>query len=681
MDRAGSVATLVIAAPPVNALGAEVRIGLMAGIARAAADPGVLAVVIRGEGRGFSAGAEIAELGDPAGAPTLPEVIAALDDLGRPVIAALHGAALGGGLELALGAHHRIADATTMLGFPEVTLGLLPGAGGTQRAPRLIGAGRALDLMLTARRITADEALAIGLIDGVVKDGLVEAALALAAELGAEAAAGRRPLATRDRRDGMADPAAYLAEIAAARRIARGRLPAPERIVDCVEAAQLLPFDQGMILERAAFVELRDGPESAGLRHAFRAERGVARVAGATAVAHDVTRVAVIGLDDDGAALALALASGGVQVTVSARGGDALVAGLGRIAAEQERQVAEGTLTEAARDAAWARVIPAADPDALRSAGMVILAPPFGSEGPLIGGALDSLAAGLSPNAVLATASAMPGLDALAAATGRAGNVIGFRLTPPRLVELAVAGVSSPEAVATGLALARRAGCIAIRVADAPGLILPRLQGALFRAADHVLEEGATPAALDAALRAFGLPLGPCEAQDHAGLDRRFPPSPEGEATGLAALLCAAGRTGRQAAGFYPAGAGIEAPDDPEVLALLAELRRAKGIVPRRLGAEEMRRRCLTALANEGARLIEDRVVARPSDIDAAMVAGGAFPRWEGGPMFWAGRRGLLVLRADMRRWADAAPAEWQVSGLIDELIRTGRSLADLDAD
>jgi 3-hydroxyacyl-CoA dehydrogenase len=672
LERTGAVAVLVMDAPPVNALGARLRAGLMTAIAAAAADGGVQALVLRGAGRGFSAGADIAEFGRAAVPPGLAEVVAALEATGKPVVAALHGPILGGGLELALGAHHRIAAPDASLGFPEVSLGLLPGAGGTQRTPRLIGAARALDLMLTGRRVPAAEALAMGLIDAVVEGDLAAAALALAAELGAEAAAGRKPVPTCDRRDGLADPAAYLAEVAAARQAVAGRLPAPARIVDCVEAAQLLPFAQGMTFERAAFAEMRDSPESAGLRHVFRSERLAARASEGVA-ARRVDRAAVIGLGADGAALALALAAAGLAVTVRAADRAALAAGLGRIAAEQERQVAAGNLTGADRDAAWARITPAQDAAALAEAEFVVVAPPPGE---------DRTAAGLAlpAGALLASAAAAPDLAALAAGAGRSG-AIGFRLTPPRLVELAVGAGSAPEAVATGLALARRMGCLAVRTAAAPGLILPRLQTALFQAADHVLEEGATPAALDAALRAFGLPLGPCEAQDRAGPDRWFPPDPSGSGTGLGSLLRTAGRLGDAAsAGYYRAGAPAEAPDDPEVLELLAELRRAKAIVPRRLGAEEMRRRCLTALANEGARLLGEGVAARASDIDAAMVAGGAFPRWEGGPMFWAARRGLIVLRADIRRWGETAPDHWQVAPLIDELIRTGRSLAELDA-
>jgi len=283
-ERQGAVAILVIDAPPVNALGAAVRAGLVARLAEARADPGVSAVVVRGEGRMFSAGADISEFGKPSLAPILPEVIAAVEAMTKPVVAALHGAALGGGLELALGAHARVALVGSSLGLPEVTLGILPGAGGTQRLPRLIGAEAALRMMLTGRPVTAVEALDIGLVDRVVEADLTGAAMKLALDLARQGLS----VPTRDRCDGLGDPAAYGAALLAARATADPRQPAQARIIDCVAAARDLPFEQGLQRERAAFVDLVASPEAAALREAFREKRRLAREAAAALSAPDV---------------------------------------------------------------------------------------------------------------------------------------------------------------------------------------------------------------------------------------------------------------------------------------------------------------------------------------------------------------------------------------------------------
>jgi len=286
LERQGAVAILVIDAPPVNALGAAVRLGLMAGLVEAGGNPDIYAVVIRGDGRMFSAGADITEFGKPSKAPILPEVIAAAESMAKPVVAALHGSALGGGLELALGAHGRVALAGASLGLPEVTLGLLPGAGGTQRLPRLIGADAALRMMLTGRPVTAAEALALGLVDCVVEADLTGAAVELALDLARQGSS----VPTRSRRDGMDDPAAYSAALHSARAMADPRQPAQTRIIACVAAALDLPFDQGLQMERAAFVDLVASPEAAVLREAFREKRRLAREAATASFATDGTQ-------------------------------------------------------------------------------------------------------------------------------------------------------------------------------------------------------------------------------------------------------------------------------------------------------------------------------------------------------------------------------------------------------
>lgn len=686
-ERDGAVSLITIDASPVNALGAAVRAGLAEALQRALDDPGVGAIVLRSVGNTFSAGADIREFGKPVteGVPILPELCNRIEASSKPVIAAVQGAALGGGMELALAAHVRLAAPAARFGLPEVNLGLLPGAGGTQRTPRLIGAAASLRMMLTGKPVSAAEAQSVGLVDAVVDEGLWVAATALAAEMASEAAPPRR---TRDRREGMRDAATYQREVAEARARVDDRLPAPGRIVDCVEAAQLLSFDQGLAFERAAFEDLAAGPESAGLRRAFLAERRLAAFPEAGANPRNVGTIGVIGLGRRGALIADAALNAGLRVIAVARDSGALVAGLGRVAELQEAAIASGASTESARDAAWERLTPGADLSALGAADLVIEALP--EDEVLKAEVLTALAPLLPEGGVVVTAVSTLDPAVLGEVCGRPVDVVGLHLGLPsgsRLAEIAVSPATAPEAVATAAALLRRLGRLAVRVRAAEGLVGARLMAALRTACDMIVEAGATPAAVDGAFREFGFIKGPYEVADLVGLDQdwsarqrlaelgRAPPAGE-----LLDLLVGAGRLGQETGqGYYLHGEG-GLREDPEMLALLAELRAAKGIVPRRVGGEEIRLRGLTAMANEAARVLGEGVALRASDIDAAMVAGYGFPRWRGGPLSWATERGLLLLRADLRRYEPEAPAFWAVAPLIDRLIRDSSSFDDLDA-
>jgi 3-hydroxyacyl-CoA dehydrogenase len=687
-DRVGQVAVLVIDNPPVNALGHAVRAGLVEHLAAAIADPGVAAIVIRAEGRTFPAGADIREFGKPAQPPLLPDVCDAVEASPKPVIAALHGTALGGGLELALAAHVRIALDGAQLGLPEVSLGLLPGAGGTQRLPRLIGPEAALVMMTGGKPVTAAQAQAMGLIDGVVADDLAGSAVALAATLASE---GARPRPTRDRRDGMRDPVGYEAAVATARAAHRSdRLPAARRIVDCVEAALLLPFPQGMAFERTAFLDLLASPESAGLRHAFMAERRAAQMPEAGTAPRPCERIGVVGAGLMGAGIAHAALTAGLSVTLLDRDEPALARGLERIATLQARAVETGRMTATARDAAWARLNGALDLADLADRDLVVEA--VVEDETVKAAVLRGVAAVLRPGAVIATNTSYLDVDRLAEATGRPADVLGLHFFAPahvmRLLEVVAGRATAPDAVSTGLALARRLGKVAVRSGVCDGFIGNRMLTAYRSAAEFALEDGATPAAVDGALRAFGFALGPFQVADLSGLQigwarrRRLAPTrdPAARYVAIADRLCEAGRLGQHAGrGWYRYDDGRTAVEDPEVAAIIAAERAARGIVPRAIGADELRMRCLAALANEGARLLGEGIAQRPSDIDAVWLTGYGFPRWEGGPMHWADRQGLVPLRDALRGWEAEAPGFWTPAPILDDLIRSGRRLADLN--
>lgn len=495
----GVVLELIIDNPPVNALSHAVRVGLAAGIAAAGRDASVAAVVIRADGenggRTFPAGADITEFGKPALAPLLPDLCNLVEACAKPVVAAVQGTALGGGLELAMAAHYRVARADAKLGLPEVGLGILPGAGGTQRMPRLIGAEQALRLMLGGRPVGAAEALALGLLDRVVEDGLETAALAMA-----RAAMGRTPVPTRERRDGMRDGMAYQAAVAAARLHQRGaRLPAPARIVDCVEAAQLLPFDQGLAYERRAFTDLVATPEAAGLRHAFFAERAAARMPEAGAAPRALREIGVAGAG--GADVVPTLLQAGYAVTLAEADRPALVAALEAIAARQAEAVQAGRLSPEARDADWARLQPGAGAGALAEADLVLIAD---------AAALSGVAQAARPGAVLVLLD--PDAGAMRGAGAWEADLLGLLLPAQggRLAEVVVGPGIAADAVVTVLALLRKIGRVAVRTTDPGGIGAP-VMAAGRAAAAHLAGAGYGAAEVAAALAGFGL-AGPVAA-------------------------------------------------------------------------------------------------------------------------------------------------------------------------
>lgn len=600
----GAVRVLWIDNPPVNALGAGLRVALAQAVAQANADARVQAVVLLARGRTFPAGADISEFGKPPVHPLLPDLCDQIEASTKPVVAGLHGTALGGGLELALAAHARVAVASARLGLPEVGLGILPGAGGTQRLPRLIGAEQALRLMLTGKPISAVEALALGILDKVVERDLAEAAIAMALHLAGSLKDGIALVPTRDRRDGFRDPKAYFAAIAEARRQqAAAPIPGPNRIIDCVEAAQLLPFDQGLAFERAAFAELVVTPEAEALRHVFFAERRMGRMVGAKAKPGTVAQVTVLGAAADGVRLTRDLLAGGYEVTLAERAADALAKGLEAIATGLAADLAAQKISSAEHDAQWARVVPAFAEEETDAADMLFLTGTY------------RLPGGLVPTVTVKAGAPIVTMGRVGDGGARA---LGLVLMPAtangKLAEVLVSERTAPEAIATLLAVLKRLGR---QVIQGQGNGINAGLAATMAAALQVLETKHGPEPVLDMLGRWGM----LRANDRAATP---PKGPVDLWAGLAPAMMA-------------------------------------------------------ALANTGLRMIGDAVALRPSDIDVAMTMGAGFPRWGGGPMLWAERRGLMVLRDDLNRLAEDDPDIWTPAPLLGDLIRQDISLADLN--
>ncbi|OCZ96595.1 3-hydroxyacyl-CoA dehydrogenase [Achromobacter xylosoxidans] len=690
--RDGDVLVVTIDHPPVNALSAEVRAGLARAIDQAGGDPQVRAVLLTGAGNNFIAGADIREFGKPPRPPALPDVCNQIEACAKPVVAALHGAALGGGLEVALAAHYRVALPNAKLGLPEVTLGLLPGAGGTQRTPRLIGAAAALDLMLSGKPMTAQAAVAAGLADE-----LASGADPLAAGLDYTRrllAQGAKPRRSRDGQ-ALADKAASLAAIdAAGQRIAastRG-LFSPAKILDAVRAAVEQPFDEGLRAERALFLQCLDSPQRAGLIHAFFAERETAKIPELKqAKPRRLDSVGVIGGGTMGAGIAVAVLDAGLPVVMVEQDEAALARGRQRVEHVYDLLVGKGRMSADERAARLARFTGATDYAALGEADLIIEAVFEDMDVKrAVFAQLDRVA---KPGAVLATNTSYLDVDRIAQATRGPADVLGLHFFSPanimKLLEVVVGRQTAADTVATGFELARRLRKIPVRAGVCDGFIGNRILAVHRQAADMMMEDGASPYEIDAAVRDFGYPMGPYQMVDLAGGDIGWATRKRRAATRDPALryvqipdrLCERGwfgqKTGR---GFYlyPDGARQGTPD-PEVLAIIDAERQRAGVTPRPFSAEDIQRRYLAAMINEAANVLHQGIALRPSDIDMVFLSGYGFPRYRGGPMHYADRVGLANVLADIRAFAKEDPAFWKPSPLLVELAESGRDFASLN--
>ena len=684
--REAEIAVVTIDNPPVNATSQVVRAGLLEAINRAAADDS-RALVLACAGRTFIAGADITEFGKPPLAPSLPDVLDALEALPKPVVVAIHGTALGGGLETAMAGHYRIADPRAKLGLPEVKLGLLPGAGGTRRAPRLMGIKAALDLMTDGAPISASAALASGLIDRIAEGELLPAAMSYARELLATAAPVRPTSAIVPVLDGF-DAAWFGARKAALAKSARGRT-APQRIVDALEIGVTLRAQEAARRTREMFLEMVAGTESKAMRHLFFAEREAAKLPAdcREAPRRGIERVGVLGGGTMGAGIAINFAEHGLHVTVIETDEAAAGRAMDRIRGTWETALAKGKLDDSGLAARMARVAVSTDFSALAPMDLVVEA--VFEDLAVKQDVFRRLDATCRPGAILASNTSYQDLNAIAAATARPGDVIGMHYFSPanimKLLEVVRGAATSPDVVATVMELARRIGKIPALVGVCYGFVGNRMLQPYAREAQMLLLEGATPAQIDAAMEAFGMAMGPCAVGDLAGLDIGYkaraarsdrPDDPRWFRIGD--LLVEQGRLGQKSgAGFYRYEAGSRArTPDPSVQELIGAEAARLGVTQRDISDTLIVERLIYAMVNEGCRALEEGIAQRATDIDLIYANGYGFPVARGGPMMYAQTVGLAAVYErvlDFR--AECGPLYWEPSALLARCAKSGEPL------
>ncbi len=682
----GNVALITVDHPPVNALNNAVRVGLIEAFARAQRDASVAAVVLIGAGRTFIAGADITEFDRPPQTPSTSDVIAALEQVSKPVVAALHGTPLGGGFEIALACHFRIAAPGTRVGLPEIKLGLMPGAGGTQRLPRLVGMERAMAMILSGDTVAAEEALTLGLIDAIVEGDLAAQAVAFARRALAEK---RMPARARDRDEQLAalraDPRKFEEMGAAHLKRARG-LKAPASAIEALRGAIELPFDTAVEREWALFLELRAGDQSKAQRHVFFAERDAAKIPD---LPKDLPRraiesAAVIGAGTMGSGIAMCFANAGIPVTVVEMSAEALKRGLDAAAANYRATVKRGGMSAADVDTRLGLIQGTTDIDAVRNADIVVEAvfEDMAVKQELFA-KLDRLA---KPEAILATNTSYLDVDAIARSIARPQSVLGMHFFSPanvmRLLEVVRGAQTSPATLAAGIAVGRRLGKIPVVVGVCHGFVGNRMLRVRTTEAERLLLEGALPQDVDGALTKFGFPMGPFAMADLAGLDIGWRMrKAQGTRAEIADSLCEIGRFGQKTRkGFYLYAEGSRTPlPDPEVEQLIVVASARLGVARRAIDAAEIVERLIFPMINEGARILDEGIARRPGDIDVIWVYGYGFPVWRGGPMFYADSVGLARVCERLRAWAAATGEErYAPAPLLARLAAQGRGFGSL---
>ncbi|MYN66739.1 MAG: 3-hydroxyacyl-CoA dehydrogenase [Acidobacteria bacterium] len=693
-ERHDDVALLRLTNPPVNGLSFAMRAALGERVAQALADEAVKAIVIAGADRMFCGGADIREFSapPPPGAAHLPAILDEIEASPKPVVAAIHGVAAGGGMEVALACHVRLAAPGTRLGLPEVTLGILPGAGGTQRMPRLIGVEKALEVIVGGKLHPVEKAAALGFVDECVEGDLVATAIARARQLAADGTPLRRAskltehLEAARGRPGIFDD--FRKKMA---KRARG-FDAPYACVDCVETTLTMPYAEALKNERVVFHRLRESDQSAAQRHAFFAEREVAKIPDVPkdTPARPIASAGVVGCGTMGGGIAMSIANAGLPVTVLESSPEALDRGMAIIRKNYAATVSKGRLSQTQMDARLARITPTLDDAALGAADVVIEA--VFEELPLKKEVFARLDRVCKPEAILATNTSTLDVDAIAAATSRPAQVVGTHFFSPanvmKLMENVRGARTSPETIATVMKLSKKLGKVGVLVGVCDGFVGNRMLYAYRRQADFLLEEGALPEQIDRVIYDFGLPMGPYQMADLAGLDVswrvRKAQAPTRPAhlrySPIADRICEQGRYGQKTgAGWYRYEAGSRVPiPDPAIHDLIAGVSAEFGIERRAIGDDEIVPRCLYPLVNEGAKILDEGLALRASDIDIIWMHGYGFPRYRGGPMFWADLVGLRTVYDAMSRLHDEH-GEWlEPAPLLKRLAEQGKGFKDV---
>ena len=684
----GPVAVITLDNPPVNGLGLALRQAIVAGIDAAASDPAVQAVVLIGNERFFSGGADVREFGTPKAMqePTLLTVIRTIERSPKPVIAAVSGVCMGGGLELALGCHFRIAHTEATVALPEVKLGLLPGAGGTQRLPRVVGLETALNMIVSGAQVPVTQLKDTALFDEVVTSELLPAALALAHKVVSE---GRGLPRVRDRQVNEPNAEAFLQFARNTVGAMSKQFPAPLKCLEAVAASVSKPFDEGQKVEREGFLALMQTPESRALRHVFQAERAAAKVPGLPegTQLRAIARVGVIGAGTMGGGITMNFLNAGIPVVLLEMKQEALDRGLATIRKNYENSMKKGKLKPEQVEQRMGLITPTLDYAAFADADLVIEAV-FEEMGvkEAVFRQLDAVA---KPGAILASNTSYLDIDRIAGFTQRPQDVLGLHFFSPanvmRLLEVVRGAQTAPDVLATSLALAKQIKKVAVVSGVCDGFIGNRMLARYGAAAQGLINAGALPQQIDGALQKFGLAMGPFRMGDLAGLDIGWATRKRKAAEAgtemkpiVADKLCEAGRFGQKTgAGWYRYEAGNRTPlPDSVTEQLIAEYRAAHGITPRKIGDEEIVERCLFALVNEGARILEEGIAARASDIDLVYLNGYGFPLHRGGPMLYADTVGLPQVVRSLRRFAaePGADASWQPAPLLVRLAEEGRS-------
>ncbi|MCJ9430152.1 enoyl-CoA hydratase/isomerase family protein [Kordiimonas sp. A6E486] len=690
-EMRGAVALITVDNPPVNALSHSVRQGLKTQMEELAADDSVKAIVVACAGRTFIAGADIREFGQAPKEPGLIEVVNQIEAMEKPIVAAIHGTALGGGLEVALGCHYRVAVPTAKVGLPEVKLGILPGAGGTQRLPRIAGAKNALDAIVSGRHVSAKEALDWGVIDEIVDGDLVHAAIAFA-EGAIEKGVRRTGEMTVDASE--ASPEMFAAFRKSIARQTRGYF-APERCIQCVEAAVKLPLAEGLKRERELFMECFTNPQAKALQHMFFAERQVSRIPGITKETprREIGRVGILGAGTMGGGIAMNFVNAGIPVTILEVQQEALDRGLKVVRGNYERTASKGKLTMEQVEERMGLFTPTLSYDDLADCDLIIEAVFEKME--IKKEVFTKLDAVAKPGAILASNTSYLDIDEIAACTRRPADVLGLHFFSPanvmRLLEIVRAGKTALDVLATCVDLAKTIKKVGVVAGVCHGFIGNRMLSPYGREAALCVIEGARPEEVDAALYNFGMPMGPMTMSDMAGLDIGYfnrqgmgRENYETKAYDWMDTLVEAGRKGlKVGAGIYAYEPGDRTPKpDPEVMKIIEAASAKAGIERKSKTPEEIVERCMMALINEGAKILGEGIAYRASDIDVVYANGYGYPPYRGGPMHYADSLGLKNVYAKIVEYGEKfGPRWWKPAPLLKELAEAGKSFADYDRE